>query len=311
MCSTRALDYDVSSLPDSRIVFRRSIQNSIVPVFNMTIDARFDVSPEGRLKVRVLDPLAPGWRLLDWLPSLIGYRIRKAEKVFRRIAADHRDVHYFQKVADGFRLDIDTGTDVDQRVPREGSFLAIANHPLNGIDGMAIAAVMSRVRPDLKVMLTTTFEGIPDLRDHAIFVNASNGPSARNRSEATREALAWLKQGHPVLLFPAGQGSFVEVEGRNDPVDVPWNKGITTFLKCADKVLPIYVEGRATRLFLKTRRLYAPLSTLFLLREILIHEGARVRFRVGEALTNAQVTSQGAREQQVEYLRKVTYALKK
>ena len=239
------------------------------------------------------------------------YRIRKAEKVFRRIAADHRDVHYFQKVADGFRLDIDAGADVTQRIPREGSFLAVANHPLNRIDGIAIAAIMSRIRPDLKVMLTTTFEGIPDLRVHAIFVNASNGPSARNRSEATREALAWLKKGHPVLLFPAGQGSFVEVDGHRDPVDVPWNKGITTFVKCAHKVLPVYVEGHSSQLFLKTRRLYAPLSTLFLLREILIQEGTLVRFRIGEALTNVQVSSQGSREQQVECLREVTCTLRK
>lgn len=153
-------------------------------LLNLTIDARFRFQPNGRLKIQVLDPAAPGLRLLDLLPSLIGYRVRKAEKIFQRIFSDHRDIHYFCKTADGFRLMIHADPGYESRVPVSGPLIVVANHPLNGIDGMAIAAAMCDLRPDLKVMLTTTFDGIPGVKEHAIFVNASDGPSARNRSES-------------------------------------------------------------------------------------------------------------------------------
>ncbi len=281
-----------------------------MPLFNLTIDARFSFDENCRLKVKVLDPKAPGLRILDILPSLIGYRIRKAEQIFRRIFEDQRKVHYFQKVADGFRLRIEPSPEFETKIPRDGPLVIVANHPLNGIDGMAMAAAMCRPRPDIKVMLTTTFDGIPGVKEHAIFVNASDGPSARSRSEPVREAIAWLKQEHALVLFPAGQGSYVAEEGRKDPVDVPWNTGVATLLKNSRaNVLPVFVEGRPSHVFLQTRKLYHALSTLFLLREILIQEGSKVSFHVGDAVSYEQIVEQGGRREQIDYLRKLTYAL--
>ncbi len=279
-------------------------------LLNLTIDARFRFDENCRLQVRVLDPKAPGIRVLDLLPSLIGYRIRKAEKIFRRIFEDHRSVHYFRKVADGFRLTVKPDLGFEDRVPRNGPLIVVANHPLNGIDGMAVATALCGTRPDLKVMLTTTFDGIPGLDEYAVFVNASDGPSARSRSEPVREAMAWLKQGHALILFPAGQGSFISVKGRKDPVDVEWSTGVATLLKHSHaNVLPVYVVGRPSRVFLQSRQLYHPLSTLFLLREILIQEGSQVSFRVGDAVSFEQIAAQGDRRRQVDFLRNLTYAL--
>ncbi len=280
-------------------------------MLNLTIDARFKFDDRDRLKVRVLDPLAPGWRVLDLLPSLIGYRIRKAERVLSRIWDDHRDVHYFQKAADAFRLRINPAEGWEARVPQFGPLVVLANHPLNGIDGMAIAAALCRRRPDLKIMLTTTFDGIPGIEDHAIFVNASDGPSARNRSEPVREAIAWLKEGHALLLFPAGQGSYVVEKGRREPVDSTWSTGVTTLIsKSRANVLPVFVKGEPSRVFLVTRRLHQVLSTLFLLREILVQEGTEVQFTVGDAISSKELAAQGGRREQAAYLRQVTYALR-
>ncbi len=281
-----------------------------MPLFNLTIDARFRFDENRRLKIQVLDPMAPGMRTLDLLPALIGYRVRAAQKIFRRIFEDHRDVHYFRQVADGFRLTVDPGSGFQSRVPPDGPLVIVANHPLNGIDGMAMAAVLCDVRPDLKVMLTTTFDGIPGLPDHAIFVNASDGPSARNRSEPVREAIAWLKDGHALILFPAGQGSYVSTDAHKDPVDVPWNPGVATLLKnTRATVLPVFVRGRPSHVFLQTRKLHHSLSTVFLLREILMQEGSHVSFHVGEPVLFDDIAARGDRRGQVDFLRELTYAL--
>ena len=279
-------------------------------LFNLTIDARFRFGDDGRLSVRVLDPKARGLRLLDLLPIAIRYRIRNAEKIFSRIAGDRRDVHYFDKVIDGFRLNVSAEFAPSAHVPASGPLIVVANHPLNGVDGMAIASVLARSRPDLRLMLTTTFEGVPGLADYAIFVNASDGPSAKHRAEPVREAIAWLKSEHALIVFPAGQGSFIREPGRPDPVDVPWNKGVATLLKNSGaNVLPVFVRGRASQVFLRTRRLYGPISTLFLLREILIQEGSTIRLRIGKPVSHEMISAQGSREQQVAFLRQATYEL--
>ncbi|MGI9518892.1 MAG: hypothetical protein ACR2NP_17690, partial [Pirellulaceae bacterium] len=129
-----------------------------MPLLNLTIDARFNFDENGKLRVRVLDPLAPGLRVLDLLPGIIRYRIRQAEKVFGRILDDHREIHYFHKAAEAFRLQVTPSVGFEDRVPRTGPLVVVANHALNGIDGMAIGAALCDVRPDLKIMLTTTFD---------------------------------------------------------------------------------------------------------------------------------------------------------
>jgi putative hemolysin len=279
---------------------------------NLTLDAHFRLGRDNRLHAQLLDPKAPGWRLLELVPKLFGrwLGLKETEQIYRTLADDRREVPFFQKVVDAFDLTVSCRREAMDRIPRTGPLVVVANHPLNGIDGVALAHIVSQVRPDVKIMLTATFDGLPGIADHGIFVSDSNGPSARSRSEPTRQAIEWLRQGHVVILFPAGQGSYVKENGRRDPVDVSWMPGVSLLVrKSQAAVLPIYVHGTPGRMFQALRRFLHPAACFLLLREIVKQKSTTVRLTVGEAMSCERVLAQGEPKEQVSFLRRVTYEL--
>jgi putative hemolysin len=279
---------------------------------NLTIDAHFFLNQKNQLKLQVLDPQAPGWKLLDVAPRLFRRTmgVQRAQRIFARLREDQRDVHFIRKVIDAFDLQVEYTPAALQRIPKQGPLVVVANHPLNGVDGMCIAHLITQVRQDVKIMLTATFDGFPGMAEYGIFVHDSSGPSSRNRSEPARKAIDWLRQGHVVILFPAAQGSYVKVPGRKDPVDVPWLKGTTLFIRGGKaSVLPVYVHGGPGKLFLAVRHIFHPAACALLVREIVNKEGSTVRLEVGEAISHECVVQQGRPEEQMKFLREQTYAL--
>ncbi len=279
---------------------------------NLTIDPRFRVDSNDRLKIRLLDPKARGWKLLDLIPTLFGkwLGMREAEDLFSAIAQDRREVGFFQKVVDAFDLKVEYPKTALKNIPKTGPLLIVANHPLHGVDGMAIAHIVGQARNDVKIMLTSSFDGIPGVAEHGIFVSEGNGPSAKNRSESTREAIDWLQQGHVVILFPAGQGSFLSSSNHKDPVDGPWQKGTSLLIrKSKAKVLPVFVQGGPSKLFQKVRMFFRLASMFFLIKELVRQKGSRVILSVGEPISFDEVKEKGTAEEQNQFLRERTYAL--
>ena len=52
-----------------------------------------------------------------------------------------------------------------EEIPRTGPVLIVANHPLGGLEGVAIAKVIGDIRPDLKVLTNELLRRIPELAD--------------------------------------------------------------------------------------------------------------------------------------------------
>jgi putative hemolysin len=281
-------------------------------MLNLTIDARFRLNQDKRLEVRLSDPQAPGLNVLDLIPQLFGDQLgmKEAEAIFQELAQDRRPVHFFQKAIDAFQLKIGYPSAALNAVPPQGSLLVVANHPLNGIDGLAIAYMISQVRSDVKIMLTTAFEELPGIGEHGIFVSDGTGPSARNRSEPTRQAIDWLRQGHVLVVFPAGQGSCLLRPDRAEPVDVPWQKGVSLLIRRGNAdVLPVYVHGSPSWTFVAARNAFHPAGFFFLVNEMVLQKGNIVRLTVGTPVTCQRVAECGTPEAQLQFLRKLTYDL--
>ena len=50
-----------------------------------------------------------------------------------------------------------------QEIPSQGPVLIIANHPLGGLEGIALAYEILKVRPDLRVLTNELLRLIPEL----------------------------------------------------------------------------------------------------------------------------------------------------
>jgi putative hemolysin len=78
------------------------------------------------------------------------------------------------------------------RIPATGPVVVVANHPFGMLDGAALAVLLTRVRPDVKLMTNYLLRDVPELAQHCIFVDPfENENSIRGgRIEVNRRACA-------------------------------------------------------------------------------------------------------------------------
>src|SRR5580698_7371919 len=77
---------------------------------------------------------------LDAVVTILRYplRLNRFEEAARRLFADTRsDVHYWARMSDAYGQKIVFNETALAHVPRSGPLVVVANHPLNGVEGLA------------------------------------------------------------------------------------------------------------------------------------------------------------------------------
>ncbi len=175
-------------------------------------------------------------------------------------------------------------------IPASGPLIVAANHPTGALDGLVITELVRRVRGDVRVLANRLLERIPELSESCFFVDPFGGAGAAARSRAgLRSAHLWLRGGGALVMFPAGE--VAAEEGR-------WNEALGRLaLATRARVLPVYLEGRYSRVFSAAGRVHPVLRTALLGRELLNKRGTTVRVFVGRGVdANPAATPQSVTE---------------
>lgn len=171
------------------------------------------------------------------------------------------------------------------RIPASGACLVVANHPHGGLDGIAMLELLLRRRTDVKVMANHLLGHFSELEGLLIGVDPFGGrAAARYNIRAVRQALAWLRGGGLLLMFPGGEVSSWLPSARavRDPA---WDSGVGWLAaRSQAAVLPVFIEGRNSILFQAVGLLHPRLRTLLLLREMLGQSGTVIEVRATRAL---------------------------
>src|SRR5215469_10262872 len=138
-------------------------------------------------------------------PGLAGKlaSVGKVRNLYRRV--QHSPAGFrLESLLSEFRVD-----SADQaRIPASGPVVVVANHPYGVLDGALLTVLLTRVRPDVKVLTNFLLGDVPELQRHCIFVDPfQTDRSVDSNRRALREALAWLQQGGMLAIFPAGEVS--------------------------------------------------------------------------------------------------------
>lgn len=191
----------------------------------------------------------------------------------------HRDYEGFEFVdAVLKRLEVDyqvSGND-RERIPTKGKVLIIANHPLGGVDGLALLKMVGEIRKDVKIVANELLTQFKPLAPLLLPVDNMGSKSAARSLKGILEA---LNNEEAVIIFPAGEVSRLKPTGIKDS---EWKDGFLKIaLKTASPVLPIKVVGKNSPFFYSVSTVFKPISTLFLANELFKQKRKAIKFYVG------------------------------
>ncbi|MDX2200938.1 MAG: GNAT family N-acyltransferase [Phycisphaerae bacterium] len=183
----------------------------------------------------------------------------------------------------GFRYEFDEAA--LRAIPAAGPLVIVANHPYGGADGLVMFDLLRRVRDDARSLSTFILGRIPEMARQAFFVDPFGGAEAAKRSRAgLRDAISWLRDGHTLLTFPAGEVASFRWRDRRVS-DPPWLSTVGKLIDRTDAtVVPMWFEGRNSALFHAAGLIHPRLRTALIPRELIAMRGKTVRVHIGEPL---------------------------
>jgi len=196
------------------------------------------------------------------------------------------------------------------RIPENGPAVVTSNHPFGLLDGAVLGALLTRVRPDVKVLTNFMLSGIPELHEYCIFVDpfGSEESISRNR-RGVRQALEWLSSGGMLAMFPSGEVSHFRFRDMSI-ADPEWNSMAARLVRMTGAVsVPVFLPGSNSAAFQALGMIHPQLRTAWLLNEFLQQTDRTVEVRVGSKITAETLRNVGSHREAASYLRWRTYIL--
>lgn len=195
----------------------------------------------------------------------------------------------------------------------EGAFITVSNHPLGALDGIALIYLITRYRPEYKVMVNMILNRISAMRPNFIAVDAwaSDDPEKRAVSVAgIRTALRQLREGKPVGFFPAGAMSKSTL--RHGLQDRPWQPSVLQIIARAKvPVIPIYFHDRNSLWCDFLGHVCWPARSLRIPAEVFRKLHSTMHISVGAPISPEEMAAHGSTPEEIgRFLRERTYALK-
>lgn len=127
-------------------------------------------------------------------------------------------------------------------IPATGKYIVTSNHPLGGLDGMALMSICGKVRKDIVFPVNDFLMYLPGFRPLFIPIN-KHGSNAENL-KIIEDTFASDKL---MLYFPAGLCSRKQ---SGKIMDLPWKKTVISRAKRHKRnLIPCYIEGKNSSFF--------------------------------------------------------------
>ncbi len=184
----------------------------------------------------------------------------------------------------------------------------ISNHPLGGLDGLAMLQTVNSVHPGAVVPANDFLTAIPQMKKLMVPVNKHG--SNRDR----RDSLVGVFATAPALVhFPAGLCSRLEGGVLRD---LPWQKSFVTMSRRFGRpVVPAYIEARNSMRFYRAAWLRKISGIRFNMEMILLPDelyrkrGSTLHIHFSRPILPHELSAMGSDHEVAELLRKSVYRI--
>ncbi len=194
-------------------------------------------------------------------------------------------------------------------IPGDGRYVIVSNHPLGGLDGMALMHVVGKNRHDLQFISNDILLEIKPLARLFAPVNKVG----QNTKEAFRALNSLYASDQVVLVFPAG---LVSRRQKTGIADLEWKKSfVTKAVQYKRDIIPVYIQGRNSDFFYnlanwrKRLRIKTNIEMLFLVDEMFKQANKRVVIQFGNPIPYQTITRDFTHHQWAQKIKEHVYRI--
>lgn len=250
--------------------------------------------------------------LLRWMPGFVLSYIKRVvhEDWMNEVLAKTNHLHGID-FANGLIKEFQVEVELvgGERVPKTGGVILAANHPLGGVDGIAMIHAIGKIRPDIRFLVNDILMNFENFQPIFIPVNKF-GKNSQKAAALVEQAYS---EGYAVLIFPAGLVSRKFEDGIRD---LEWKKSFVAKAKKYKKdILPCFISGNNSKFFYnlahwrKKLGIKANVEMFYLADEMYKQRGQKVVIRVGEIIQYQSLDSSKSESQWAEHIKKIVYDL--
>ena len=206
-------------------------------------------------------------------------------------------------------MDITVKASGMDRLP-EGRYMFVSNHPLGGLDGLALISLLgNHYDHKIKFLVNDLLMAVEPLRDVFLPVN-KYGSQSRAAAADIEQALQGTGQ---FITFPAGLCSRMQPDGTI--ADLTWQKAaVVHAVNYQRDIVPIFFDAQNSRFFYRfaqwRKRLGIKfnIELIFLPKEMIKQSDSTLRVTIGEPIPWTSLDAAHPK-QEAAHLRDIVYTL--
>ncbi len=197
-----------------------------------------------------------------------------------------------------------------ENIPKTGGVVIASNHPLGGVDGMALIAEVAKVRSDIKFIVNDLLMQFPQFDDVFIPVNKL-GTNTKTNLERIEQYYA---QGCCMIIFPAGLCSRKQ---SGKIMDLHWHKSfLSRAIKYKLPIVPVFIDAKNSNKFYaianirKFVGIKANIEMFFLADEMFKQNGKTISISFGKSISYGMFDKSYTLENWAQKIKLYIYTLK-
>lgn len=190
------------------------------------------------------------------------------------------------------------------KIPAEGRVIIVSNHPLGGLDGLALLRSVGEVRQDVKVIANDLLMNLSNLQDLFLPFDVYSSKSQKQNIINIKKS---LDQEQAIIIFPAGVVSRLKLFGIKDK---EWKSGAVKFAaKFEAPVVPAFVDAKNSFLFYFMSLIHNRFGMFLLPHELFGKRNSDIKIKFGDLIEYEQFADPDLADEKTELLKKHVYAI--
>jgi len=249
------------------------------------------------------------------LPKFVINYLRKIvhEEEFNAFFKENKDLKNLDFIEAGLKtLDVTVSVKGEENLPFGSQYIFASNHPLGGLDGIAIGYVLGKFY-DRKIRFFSNdiLMNVHPLKEMFVPVNKS-GAQAKSNAEMMKNL---YESDHHLLTYPSGMCSR-KINGKI--VDLEWKKNfIKKSIEYQRDIVPIFFEGQNSNFFYnlanirKMLGIKTNIEMFYLVDEMFKQRGNHFVVNIGKPIPWQTFDKSKTHQEWANWMKEVVYKISK